>query len=185
MACEEFENLILEYLENQLSPAERSVVETHLAGCAHCQVFARRLQQLDAALTHGIKSPVLSADFTTELRQRIQTEGVLLSETQRAERKHQMQAEFEANLAQLRRKWLGSVGLPGILAYGALAALAVWAILSFAATLINLVGGTSWPPWAGNSDQALLFSLLVSAVFLSFGLLVAFPRQLKKLWMAM
>jgi anti-sigma factor RsiW len=180
MACDEFEILILEYLENQLSPAERSAVETHLASCANCQAFARQLNQLNAALTRGIKSPKLSPEFNARLQQRIQTEGVLLSEAQHAERKRQLQAEFEADLAQLRRKWLSSTSLIDILCYGALAATMVWLILAFAPTWTTLVAQHG----PGNLDQNLWFFLLISAVFLSFGLSVAFPRQLKKIWMA-
>ena len=180
MTCEELENRILEYLENQLAPAGRPLVETHLAGCARCQAFARQLQQLDAALTWGIKSPKLPSDFSARLRQRVQTEAMLLSETQRAERKRQLQVEFEADLAQLRRKSLRSTSLLDSLGYAALAALAGWLILKLTPTWTNLVAQHGLDRFGQNS----LLSWIIGAVFLLIGLTVAFPRQLKKLWMA-
>ena len=181
MACEEFENRLPEYLENQLSPAERLAVETHLAGCARCQAFARQLQQLDAALTRAIKSPILPSDFSARLRQRIQTEGALLSEAQCAERKRRLQAEFEAGLAQLRRKWLASVSLPDVLGCAALATFAGGVILEFAPTWANLAAQHG----LDRADLNLVLAWIISAVCLLIGLTVAFPRPLKQLWMAL
>jgi anti-sigma factor RsiW len=71
MTCEEIENRILDHQENRLSPARREEVEKHLAGCPGCRIFARQLQQLDAALSAGVRVPALSADFDRRLRERI------------------------------------------------------------------------------------------------------------------
>lgn len=180
MACKEFENRILEYLENQLPLAERPVVETHLAACTGCQAVARQLQQIDAALTKGIKQPTLPSDFSVRLRQRIQTGTLLLPETPLVERKRQLQAEFEAGLARLRRKSLNLTSLLDILG---------WAVLAACA------GGLIWkltPAWTNLAaqhgldcvDQNLAFSWIISAGFILIGLTVAFPRPLKKLWTA-
>jgi hypothetical protein len=62
MACVEFENLVLHYLEKQLSPEAQSRVAAHLAQCAVCREFARQLEQLDAQLTRGVKTPALPPD---------------------------------------------------------------------------------------------------------------------------
>src|ERR1035438_366310 len=102
MACEEFENQIADYVENQLPPADRSRIATDLAGCADCHAFAQRLEQLDAKLARALKAPVLPASFRTSLQQRIQM-TIVLSEAQRAELKHQLQADYEADLARLNR----------------------------------------------------------------------------------
>src|SRR5208282_3428641 len=101
MSCEEIENKILEYQENQLSLAQRVEVETHLAGCAGCRIFARQLQQLDAAILAGLKVPALSAEFDRRLQERIQVAPAALSEARRAERERQLQAEFEAGQARI------------------------------------------------------------------------------------
>jgi anti-sigma factor RsiW len=177
MACEEFEHRILEYLENQLPPAEQPAVETHLAGCVRCQAFARQLQQLDAALARGITSPMLPSDFSARLQQRIQTESAFLSETQRAERQRQLQAEYEADLAHLRRKSLSPAILLDSLGYALLAALAGWLIWVLTSTWTNL----ATQPGPDRSAQPLLLSCLISAVFLLLGLTIASPRHLKKL----
>ena len=175
MPCEEFDNRILEFLENQLPPAERATVETHLAGCARCRMLARQLQQIDAALTQGIKLPMLPRSFTARLQQRIQTEATLLSETHRADRKRQMQAEFEAELARLRRQLISSVNPINTLGYAVLVALAGWLILRLMSIWTNLVAQPDYDRFGQN----LLPAGIISAVFLLIGLSVAFHEELK------
>lgn len=121
MSCEEIELRILEYQENQLSPAQREVMETHLADCASCGTFALQLQRLDAALSTGIKAPVLSANFDQRLAERIRVGSRILSEAERAERKRALQAEFEAGQARLGRRLFG---------LGALIRHLIWPVLA-------------------------------------------------------
>src|SRR5271168_2553546 len=103
MSCEEIENRILDYQENQLPPAQRQEIEAHLATCPGCRTFGRQLQQLDGALSAGVKVPAISVDFDRRLRERIEAAPAALSEAQRTERKRQLQAEFEAGMARLGR----------------------------------------------------------------------------------
>jgi Putative zinc-finger len=175
MSCEEIENKILEYQENQLSFAQRVEVETHLAGCAGCRIFARQLQQLDAALSASIKVPALSAEFDRRLQERIQVAPAALSEAQRDERERQLQAEFEAGQARIEQ---GSFALDRLLkhlAWPALAILAGWLTSHFTLPLTVHLTAQS----LGGLDPNLLPWLAASAVFLTVGLAESFPRQWK------
>jgi anti-sigma factor RsiW len=177
MSCEEIENRILDYRDNQLPPAQRQEVETHLASCAHCRTFARQLQRLDAALSSGVKAPALSADFDRQLRERIEAAPAALSEAQRAQRKRQLQAEFEAGMARIGRGGFALGGFLNHLAWPALAAAAgavVWLLTSLWAAHINPQSLGGFPPNA-------LPWLAASTVFLVVGLAEAFPRQWKVL----
>ncbi len=178
MSCEEIENKILDYQEHQLSLAQRVEVETHLAGCAACQMFARQLQQLDTALSASIKVPALSAEFVRRLQERIQVAPAALSEAQRAERERQLQSEFEAGQARIKR---GSFALDSLLkhlTWPALAILAGWLTWHFTLPLTVHLNAQS----LGGLDPTLLAWLAASAVFLTVGLAETFPRQWKFLW---
>ncbi|HEV2436816.1 MAG TPA: zf-HC2 domain-containing protein [Verrucomicrobiae bacterium] len=175
MKCEEIENRILDHQENRWSPAQRGEVEKHLAGCPGCRVFARQLQQLDAALSAGVRVPALSADFDRRLRERIQVAPAVLSEAERAQRKRQLQAEFEAGMARIGRGSLTLGSLLNHLTRPGLATMAGWLIWLITSQLAahlkaqNLAGlAPTLLPW-----------LAASAVFLAVGLAEAFPRQRK------
>jgi len=175
MPCETFENQILDYLENQLTPAERAKVAAHLGGCAECRAFAQQLQRLDAQLTHAIKSPTLSSAFDAKLRQRLK--NAVLPEAKIAERKRQLQAEYEAGLAQLSlfprlpRKLFELLGLAAALA---LACWVVWPMVlqsAFETTLAEL----------SKSNRQLVLLSVASAAPIIIGLLLAFPALIKQL----
>jgi len=175
MSCEEIENKILESQEHQLSLAQRVEVETHLAGCAGCRIFARQLQQLEAALSAGIEVPALSAEFDRRLQERIQVAPAALSEAQRVERERQLQAEFEAGQARIER---GSFALDPLLkhlVWPALAILAGWLTWHFTLPLAVHLNSQSLV----GLDPKLLPWLAASAVFLTVGLAESFPRQWK------
>ena len=175
MSCEEIENKMLAWQENQLSPAHREEVETHLAGCADCRTFARRLQQLDAALAAKIKVPALSADFDRRLRERIQTVPAVLSEAERAERKRQLQAEFEAGMVRIGRGSFALGSLLNHLTWPALGAVAGWLAWRFTPQLTAHLDIHS----LGGLTPNLLPWLAASAVLLTIGLAEAFPRPWK------
>jgi anti-sigma factor RsiW len=177
MSCEEIKNRILDYQHNQLPHAQRQEVEVHLAGCSVCRTFARQLQQLGAALSSGVKVPALSADFDRHLRERIEAAPAALSEAQRAERKRQLQAEFEAGMARLGRGAFVSGGFLNHLAWPAVAVAAgalVWVFTSLWAAHLN-------PQSLGGFPPSALPWLAASAVFLAIGAAEAFPRQWKML----
>ena len=177
MSCEEIENQILKSQENQLSLAQCVEVETHLAGCAGCRIFARQLQQLEAALSAGVKAPALSAEFDRRLQERIRVASAALSEAQRAERERQLQAEFEAGQARIARRLFALDSLLGHLAWPALAILAGWLTWHFTRPLTAHLNAQS----LGGVDPNLLPWLAASAVFLAVGLAEVFPRQGKLL----
>jgi anti-sigma factor RsiW len=176
MACEEFENQISDYLENQLHLADRSQVAAHLAGCANCRALVRQLEQLDAKLSRTVKAPTLPGNFKAKVQQRIQTTAVL-SATERAERRRQMQAEYAEGLARLNSFPLPSRRILEVLGYAAVVALAGWLAWRFLPQLTDLL---AWPA-SSHGNQSLLFSLVTSAVFVVITLAAAFPRQVRRL----
>ena len=139
-----------------------------------------RLEKLDAALTRRIKPPVLSAEFNQRLRQRLQTEAQVVPATERAERKRQLQAEFDAGLAQLNRRSLTVSGILDTIGYvllGGLAGLLVWQLA------IPVRNAMSEAVGAGLLEN-LLLSILAAAVFVCVGIAVTFWRQSTTLWRA-
>jgi|WetSurMetagenome_2_1015567.scaffolds.fasta_scaffold791062_1 anti-sigma factor RsiW len=180
MACEEFENRLLDYQENHLSAGERTAVERHLANCAKCQALVRQLQHLDAALLRTVKVPTLRADFSARLQQRIQAGTVVLSKAQIAERKRRMQAEYEAGLAQICRWPLRFASLLGYLRLAVLSALAVGLAWQFMPRLVTLFVGPVLDELGGNP----LLAAAAGLVFLALCVAAAFPRQLRRLWPA-
>jgi anti-sigma factor RsiW len=172
MSCKQIEPHILDYLEDRLPLIARHRVEAHLAACSRCAEFARRLQQLDAALARSLPVQKLSLDFDRRLRYRIATEAPRWSEEERVERQRRLAAELEVSRARLQR---------GKLKGGAVAAIAGWlAPICFAGWLLAELG-FSLASWSGRlgiqgRDQALIFSLLASAVFLLIGLAPVFAR---------
>lgn len=173
MLCEEVENRILDYQENQLSAAQRAEVETHLAGCPGCRRFARQLQQLDSTLSGSVKIPALSAGFDRRLRERIQSAPPVLSEAQRAERKRQLQAEFEAGMARISRGPFTLGSLPNYLLWPALAAVAGWLAWRLATQIAAHLQAQS----LGGLDPVIIPGSVAGAVLLAAGLAQAFPRR--------
>jgi anti-sigma factor RsiW len=175
MSCEEIENQILDYQDNQLSPARRQDVETHLAGCAGCRTFARQLSQLVATLSARVKVPALSLEFDPRLQARIQAAPTPLPEAQRAERKRQLQAEFEAGRVQINRQSFALGSLGKHLTWPVLAILSGW--LAWRVTLLAHVSAQS----LRGLNPNLLPLLIASAVFLTVCHAKAFPQQRKLL----
>jgi len=175
MACEEFESRILDLLEDQLPDVERAAVENHLAGCSGCQAFAGQLRRLDVALGRHLKPPALSPGFEVRLRQRIQTETVVLSEPQRAERKRQIQAEYAADLKLLRKRAFWLFKVLDLIGYATLAALAgrlIWQTAPGLTDLMTQYGLSSY-------SASLLLSSVLSVSLLLVGLGIVFrPRFL-------
>jgi anti-sigma factor RsiW len=75
MACPEFEDLILDYTEDAAPPADRALLESHIAACGDCRLFLARQQELDRQLARVLPQPALSAAFTTQLGARIAAQG--------------------------------------------------------------------------------------------------------------
>lgn len=176
MACKQFENRILAYLENQLPPADRAQITAHLEGCADCRAFARQLEHLDAQLTRALKVPTLPPSFNARLRQRIQTTTVL-SDAEIAERKRQLQAEYEAGLARIKMFPLSTRRvLPGF-AYVTVFAFIGWLGWRFFPQLVNLLASL----FPARPSHNLIAFLTASVIFVALGLAASvFPRRLRR-----
>jgi anti-sigma factor RsiW len=175
MTCAALETRILDYLENQLPAAERKRVHDHLLACANCRNLAEQLRQLDSTLERHLPVPALSPGFVAALRERLRAEA-FPSEQERAERKRQLQAEFEAAIAQLGSgcfRWESllqtvvgpfAIGLGGLLVCQFTPAVRLLPDLPDAASIL------------------LLPSLIASAAFLLVGVKAAFPSGFRLLF---
>jgi anti-sigma factor RsiW len=50
MACSELVELVTDYLEGRLDPADRARVEQHLSGCDACTAYVEQMRQTLGAL---------------------------------------------------------------------------------------------------------------------------------------
>lgn len=131
MACPEYEDLVLELLENQLPASQRRALETHLSMCEPCRAFHAAQARLDRALATSLRRPVLPPDFKRRTLQRIAVEAALLPPEVRAEKKRQMETEFESKSSQLRKRLgLSFPGLLDLLGYGVAAVLISYLLCS-------------------------------------------------------
>lgn len=168
MLCHDSENILVDYHEGLLLPERARELELHLANCAECRDFSEELRRLDATLSGTIKAPALSEDFAQRLNRRIQLASPL-TDLAIAERKRQLQAEFESGVAQLGRgSWL----------LGSLLECLAWP------TLITASAGLAWwltarfsPSTLAGINAKLLVAAMGSAVFAAIGLAQAFPRR--------
>jgi mycothiol system anti-sigma-R factor len=67
MKCEEAEELITAFVDNELAQADRSTLETHLATCARC----RRILGQEQALKAAVRAAGLSIGVPVSLRERV------------------------------------------------------------------------------------------------------------------
>jgi len=74
MACPEFEDLILDYSEGLASPADCTLLESHIAACGDCRAFLATQQELDLRLSKSLVRPTLSPAFDARLAARIAVE---------------------------------------------------------------------------------------------------------------
>jgi hypothetical protein len=95
---------------------------------------------------------------------------------QRAERKRQMQAEYETTLARLDRGISLHQVLPS-LGFAALIGLAGWRAWLALPRLASLLAELGW----SSVNQSLLLSCAAGAIFLALGLAAMLPQQLRKL----
>lgn len=175
MSCEEIENKILDYQENQLSSVQRKAVEVHLASCAGCRTFARQLHQLDAAFSARMIIPVLSTDFNHRLQERIQGIPAALSAAQRAERKRQLQAEFDSGIARIRQGSFAISSLLKHLLWPALAIVIGWLVWCLTSQMMAHLNA---PSLAGLTPNLFPW-LAASAAFVAVGLAGPFRREWK------
>jgi anti-sigma factor RsiW len=67
LTCRELVELVSDYLEGALAPAERSRFEAHIAGCEHCAAYLRQMRDT-LALLGELTTAALSPRAEAELR---------------------------------------------------------------------------------------------------------------------
>jgi anti-sigma factor RsiW len=66
MACQELVELVTDYLEGCLAPAERARFEKHLATCSGCQTYLEQMRITLRALGQ-VPEPTISAEARQQL----------------------------------------------------------------------------------------------------------------------
>jgi len=136
----EDEARLLDYLEGRLADDERQAAEEHVAACAHCRALCQQWQQLEFALTQGLRRPTLSAGFLPRLQEQIRRSSALEARpVARAQERAQLEAELPARWAEQRKRFLRAE-LPGLLdrfGYGVVAAVAGGLLAHFASAWLR------------------------------------------------
>lgn len=172
-ACPEFERSVAAWLEGSLPAGEREAVERHLIGCVECRAFAESFRHLDVALVRAVQAPVLSADFTARVRRRIEAEPAAVLVANRQELKRRFQAEYEAGLARMQRRFRSFGAVLDVIASGfLLAGAATVVVMNAPKALQFLPASLRTPP-----DRTLVVGALVGAVFLLAGGIAAWRSR--------
>jgi anti-sigma factor RsiW len=77
LVCQEVVELVTDYLEGALSPADHRRFESHLAGCPHCTEYLAQIREtitLVGRVTPEDLTPQMSTDLT-DLYRRWRAEG--------------------------------------------------------------------------------------------------------------
>jgi anti-sigma factor RsiW len=77
LVCQEVVELVTDYLEGALSPAEHRRFEEHLAGCPHCTEYLAQMREtirLAGRLAPEDLTPAMTTDLT-DLYRRWRAEG--------------------------------------------------------------------------------------------------------------
>lgn len=175
MNCDACQDLVLNAVDEPLSPQEAGWVAAHLASCPACRAFQEAQQHLDRAITGRLGGVQLSAGFSGRVRAAIQAAPAPLDDAVRQRRRAEIEAEWQ-ELLRVRRNWWRS-WLPRGLDLGALAAvlgLAVTLILRFGPTLLARLPGAG-----GYVDAHLVEAqgFLVMALAAGAGLWLAWNRS--------
>jgi anti-sigma factor RsiW len=174
MACPNFENRILDYLDKDLPAAERETVERHLVACPECRAFASQWNQLDAALAHFLTPPVLSPGFSARLWARIDVQAAGVAKTEPALRKAECEAEFLAYTAWLQRRCLNWAGLLDGIGLAILLTLGAYGLYGLSS------GVAEAPATALAGSQGALALLLIGGAGMLAGVVLALkPRAVR------
>jgi anti-sigma factor RsiW len=77
LPCQEVVEMVTDYLEGALPPADHSRFEAHLAGCPHCTEYLAQMREtirLAGRITQEDLTPQMRTDFA-DLYRRWRTEG--------------------------------------------------------------------------------------------------------------
>jgi anti-sigma factor RsiW len=72
LPCQQVVEMVTDYLEGALSPADRRRLEKHLAACEHCTEYLAQIREtirLTSRLTPGDLTPEMRTDLTDLYRQ--------------------------------------------------------------------------------------------------------------------
>ena len=67
VVCQEVVEMVTDYLEGALTPADHHRLERHLAGCEHCTEYLAQMREtirLTGRLTPEDLTPAMRSDFT-------------------------------------------------------------------------------------------------------------------------
>jgi len=67
LTCRELVELVTDYLEGALPPAERARFEAHVAGCDGCEIYVRQMRET-IVLVGSLPADALSGEAEDELR---------------------------------------------------------------------------------------------------------------------
>ena len=132
---------LFEYLDGSLPPAESKAVEARLANCPECRDLALQWRQVDDVLTHELKRPALSKDFSARLLQRVERESVPVKPVSSAPLSSKWEAELNAEWVDYRKKVLRRQ-LPAALdylGYGAITAVLACLFVRLAPKWLNSI----------------------------------------------
>lgn len=68
MTCRDLVELVTEYLEERLPPAERARFEAHLVLCPHCRVYVQQMRLIVRVLGHLPEGAVAPARWEALLQ---------------------------------------------------------------------------------------------------------------------
>jgi anti-sigma factor RsiW len=77
LVCQQVVELVTDYLEDALSPADRQRFDKHLAGCPHCTEYLAQMREtirLSGRIAPDDLTPAMRTDLT-DLYRRWQAEG--------------------------------------------------------------------------------------------------------------
>ncbi|MEA2277639.1 MAG: hypothetical protein QOC78_2599 [Solirubrobacteraceae bacterium] len=67
LTCQQLVELVTDYLEGELAPAERARFEAHIAACEHCAAYLDQMRDT-LAILGDLPPEALSADAERDLR---------------------------------------------------------------------------------------------------------------------
>jgi anti-sigma factor RsiW len=174
---------LMDYASGVLEPAHDKPVRLHLENCPKCQALLAELQQLDQALESTMSASQLSPGFRQRVWNRIAQYEAGASRRTPQPTREQLEAEFAANLASVRRGlFLGrGTGVLDVVGYATAAGLAGYYVsLLFA----RLLAGSATALSTLNS-QMITVATVFSAAVLFASLAFVARRSLRRLLLAL
>lgn len=145
-----------DWLDGDLSAADTTTLQAHMAACAACRERAEELQELDRKLSSAVPRMSLNDAFDAKIFAQLN----VIDESQRAEARRRLEQELQQNLQALARGWWRALLfiVPGVIAGVALAlGLAWW--LEDANVMHTLIVQSAAEFGSDNSGQVRLITM--------------------------